>query len=276
MRMDEVLFYMLSFLYFLIKISPKTKKWFWKKWYTLFASKAPNPEFRFMNYGYYKDGFHPELDSSDEIERFPIQLYHHVTSQIELKGKSVLEVGSGRGGGAFHIAQYLRPLQMTGIDISDTAVELCNSIYDVDNLKFVVGDSENIPFDDEQFDVVINVESSHCYGSMQSFLRETFRILKPGGFFLFCDLRETSAVNELLTQFKISGLQLIENQDITENIIEALNRMSTERKETINHSVPRILKRTFESYAGVKGSKMYDSFSNGTLRYLSACLQKPV
>ena len=65
-------------------------------------------------------------------------------------------------------------------------------------------------------------------------------------------------------------------QNITKNIIEALNRMSTERKETIDHSVPRILKRTFESYAGVKGSKMYDSFSNGTLTYLSTCLQKPV
>ena len=111
---------------------------------------------------------------------------------------------------------------------------------------------------------------------MQSFLSETFRVLKPGGFFLFCDLRETIAVKELLTQFKISGLQLIKNQDITKNIIEALNRMSTERKETIDHSVPRILKRTFESYAGVKGSKMYDSFSNGTLTYLSTCLQKPV
>lgn len=264
------------FLYFLIKFSPKLKRWFWKKWYTLFASKAPNPEFRFMNYGYYKEGFHLELDSSDEIERFPIQLYHHVATQVDLKGKSILEVGSGRGGGAYYIANNLDPTYLTGIDISETAVKLCNSIYNIDNLHFAIGDSENIPFANEKFDVVINVESSHCYGSMQSFLSETFRVLKPGGFFLFCDLRETIAVKELLTQFKISGLQLIKNQDITKNIIEALNRMSTERKETIDHSVPRILKRTFESYAGVKGSKMYDSFSNGTLTYLSTCLQKPV
>ena len=89
-----------------------------------------------------------------------------------------------------------------GIDISETAVELCNSIYNIDNMNFVIGDSENIPFDNEQFDAVINVESSHCYGSMQSFLGETFRILKPGGFFLFCDLREASALEVLFEIFR--------------------------------------------------------------------------
>ena len=262
--------------YFLITISPKTKRWFWKKWYTIFTSKAPNPEFRFMNYGYDKDGFHPELDSSDEKERFPIQLYHHVATLVDLKGKSVLEVGSGRGGGTAYVAQNLYPAQMTGIDISEPAVELCNSIYTIDNMNFVIGDSENIPFDNEQFDVIINVESSHCYGSMQSFLGETFRILKPGGFFLFCDLREASALDVLFDQFNNSGLKIIQHQDITKNIIGALTRMSTERKNVIQDSVPRFLQKAFESYAGVKGSKIHDSFINGTLTYLSACLQKPV
>ena len=41
-----------------------------------------------MNYGYYKDGFHPLLKSFDERERYPIQLYHHVASQINLEGKT--------------------------------------------------------------------------------------------------------------------------------------------------------------------------------------------
>jgi len=262
--------------YFLITISPKTKRWFWNKWYTIFALKAPNPEFRFMNYGYDKDGFHPELISSDEKERFPIQLYHHVATLVNLKDKSVLEVGSGRGGGAAYVAQNLYPAHMTGIDISKTAVELCDSIYNIDNLNFAVGDSENIPFDNEQFDAVINVESSHCYGSMKSFLGETFRILKPGGIFLFCDLRETSALEDLFVLFNNSGLKIIQHQDITKNIIEALTKMSTERKNAIQKSVPGFFRKAFESYAGVKGSKIHDSFNNGTLSYVSACLEKPM
>ena len=262
------------FLYFLIKISPKTKRWFWKKWYTIFASRAPNPDFRFMNYGYYEKDFHPKLNSLDEKERYPIQLYHHVATQINLEGKSILEVGSGRGGGASYLAQYLHPSKVSGIDISETAVNLCKSLYEIDNLDFTVGDSENIPFDDDIFDVVINVESSHCYGSMKLFLNEVIRVLKPGGYFLFCDLRETSALDELFSQFKQSELKLIQHKDITKNIIHALTEMSPKRQEAIENAVPDFLKQTFKSYAGVKGSAIHDSFLNGDLSYLSACLQK--
>jgi len=38
------------------------------------------------------------LSEEDEKDRYSIQLYHHVSSQIDLKGLKVLEVGSGRGG----------------------------------------------------------------------------------------------------------------------------------------------------------------------------------
>lgn len=227
-----------------------------------------------MNYGYYEDGFHPQINSSDEKERYPIQLYHHVASQINLAGKSVLEVGSGRGGGASYIAENLNPVRVMGIDISETAVELCNSLYDIDNLNFMVGDSENIPFENDKFDVVLNVESSHCYGSMNLFLNETYRVLKPGGVFLFCDLRETSELNVLLNQFNNSGFKSFQHQDITKNIIDALTKMSPKRKKAIENSVPIFLKQTFKSYAGVKGSAIHDSFINGDLSYLSACLQK--
>jgi ubiquinone/menaquinone biosynthesis C-methylase UbiE len=227
-----------------------------------------------MNYGYYEEGFHPQLNSTDEKERYPIQLYHHVASQINLEGKMVLEVGSGRGGGASYIAQNLNPVHMMGIDISETAVDFCNNNYQNQNLKFLVGDSEQIPFDAEAFDVVINVESSHCYGSMEQFLAEVIRVLKPGGYFLFCDLRETSALDELLNLFNHSNLNLIQHQDITKNIIIALTEMSPKRQKSIEKSVPKFLNKTFKSYAGVEGSSIHESFKNGTLSYLSGCLQK--
>ncbi len=261
-------------LVWFIHSSPKIKRWFWKKWYTIFASKAPNPDFRFMNYGYYEEGFHPQLNSTDEKERYPIQLYHHVASQINLEGKMVLEVGSGRGGGASYIAQNLNPVHMMGIDISETAVDFCNNNYQNQNLKFLVGDSEQIPFDAEAFDVVINVESSHCYGSMEVFLKEVKRVLKPNGYFLFCDLRESTALEELFNQFNHSDLKLIQHRDITKNIIHALTEMSPKRKKSIEKSVPKFLNKTFKSYAGVEGSSIHESFKNGTLSYLSVCLQK--
>ena len=42
-----------------IKLTPKTKRWFWKKWYTVFASQYESSDLRCMNYGYYDKEFHP-------------------------------------------------------------------------------------------------------------------------------------------------------------------------------------------------------------------------
>ena len=70
------------------------KKWFWKKWYTIFVNKVSNPALRFMNYGYFSDDLNLDLRLEDEKDRYSIHLYHHVASQINLEGLKVLEVGS--------------------------------------------------------------------------------------------------------------------------------------------------------------------------------------
>jgi ubiquinone/menaquinone biosynthesis C-methylase UbiE len=169
----------------------------------------------------------------------------------------------------------MAPDQITGIDISTTAVELCDRLYKENNLNFIVGDSENIPSQDESMDVVINVESSHCYGSVDLFLSEVKRVLKPGGHFLFCDLRPAEKLDLLNNQFNVSGLELLKKKDITGNVILALEKMSDFRKNAIRAKVPRIIQNVFESYAGVKGSRTYESFADGSLAYLSAVFQKP-
>ena len=123
-------------------------------------------------------------------------------------------------------------------------------------------------------DIVINVESSHCYGSVDLFLSEVKRVLKPGGHFLFCDLRPAEKLDLLNNQFNVSGLDLLKKKDITGNVILALEKMSDFRKNTIREKVPRIIQNVFESYAGVKGSRTYESFADGSLAYLSAVFQK--
>ncbi|GIS42930.1 MAG: hypothetical protein Ct9H90mP15_09700 [Candidatus Neomarinimicrobiota bacterium] len=44
-----------------------------------------------------------------------------------------------------------------------------------------------MPFDNDSYDVIINVESSHCYPSIPQFLSEVKRVLKPGGFFAWTE-----------------------------------------------------------------------------------------
>ena len=57
-------------------------------------------------------------------------------------------------------------------------------------LSYVQADAENLPFDDASFDVVINVESSHCYPHIDRFLSEVRRVLAPGGCFGIVDFRK--------------------------------------------------------------------------------------
>jgi ubiquinone/menaquinone biosynthesis C-methylase UbiE len=55
-------------------------------------------------------------------------------------------------------------------------------------MDFVHGDAQSLPFADESFDVVINIEASHGYPDFPRFLAEVARVLRPGGRFLYADV----------------------------------------------------------------------------------------
>ena len=55
-----------GFLVWFIKLTPSTKRWFWKAWYNLFANRSKEHSFRFMNYGYMEAGFELDLLKTDE------------------------------------------------------------------------------------------------------------------------------------------------------------------------------------------------------------------
>lgn len=88
---------------------------------------------------------------------------------------------SGRGGGASFVARYLQPKSVVGLDLTHEVVDLCSKIHgDVPGLRFVQGDAQNLPFLNSQFDVIFNVESSHCYPDTLKFFGEAYRCLAPG------------------------------------------------------------------------------------------------
>ena len=95
----------------------------------------------------------------------------------------MLEVGSGRGGGASYLSRYLRPRSVTGLDLSQKAVDLCNRHRKAPGLAFTRGDAQSMPFADSSFDAVVNIESSHCYPSMGKFLSEVHRVLRRAAAF---------------------------------------------------------------------------------------------
>ena len=72
-------------------------------------------------------------------------------------------------------------------------------------LKFVEGNAMQLSFEDESFDVIYNVESSHCYSNMPQFISEAYRILRPGGYFAWTDFRDSKSMKSIHQSFISTG-----------------------------------------------------------------------
>ena len=255
---------------------PSLKRLLWRSWYQFLARRYRDPGWVFMNYGYQSAPGDASLalDSVDEPDRYCIQLYHRVASTTDLAGRDVLEVGSGRGGGASFLARYLRPRRIVGIDISPGAVAFSRARHHADNLSFEVGDAEHLALPDAAFDVILNVESSHCYGNIDAFLRELARILRPGGYFLYADFRARTELKAWRTGLLKSGLQLITETDITPGVVAALDADDERKRRLITRQVDRPLVQTFGQFPALRGTLLYDKLRAGSVVYCAFVFQK--
>lgn len=264
---------LLQKIFILAMAFPIIKRSIWKAWYKYVTKLDKGGQIIFMNYGFVGP-FPVRLKKQDEKNRFCIQLYSHIAGAVSLKGKNVLEIGSGRGGGSSYIMRYLGPKSVKGVDFSKKAVDFCRKHYSTDNLSFHFGDAEYLPFEDDKFDIIINVESSHCYGNMIGFLKESFRVLHPDGHFLFADFRYNEEMEGLRTQLIKCGFEIVKEEKITGNVLNSMDMDSKRKLELIEKKVPRLLQNAFRSFAGIKGTPIFESFSDGSRTYFNFILKK--
>jgi SAM-dependent methyltransferase len=227
----------------------------------------------FMNYGYAPVS---EADREAGEERHGASLYRHVAGAVDLRGAAVLEVGCGRGGGAAFVMSKLGPGSVVGLDYAPRNISICRALHPRSGLAFVAGDAERLPFPDGSFDAVFNIESSHCYASIDAFLAEVNRVLRPNGRFLFADFRYREAVTDLDEAIARAGFSVMRKVDITANIVRSLREDSERRVSLIEHRVPAFLRSLVREFAGVEDSRILEDFLAGRRRYLSWVLEKAV
>ena len=252
----------------------KLKNAFFKIWYWYISTVDKNGEVIFMNYGYLNDNHEIKLYKSDEKNRYSAQLYHLVASGADIKGKDVLEVGCGRGGGLSYINRYLSPGSVTGVDLNKKAIEFCKKHYSNEGIKFLQENAQDLSFQDQTFDVVINVESSHRYSQIDMFLYEVYRVLKPGGFFLFTDFGRETELKKLNTQLKNSNLQIVKVENITHNVVKALTLATPAREELIKKLMPKFLQYLSRNFAATEGTTTYNKFLTRKFEYVFYVLTK--
>jgi cyclopropane fatty-acyl-phospholipid synthase-like methyltransferase len=168
-------------------------------------------------------------------------------------GDDVLEVASGSGGPALHLAKKYN-CQITGLDINEKGIKTANQQALQANIKtatFQIADmDQRLPFEAETFDAVICADSMNHFRDRLAYLKQWQRVLKPGkralftdpvvitgpvsneelaarsniGFFLFVPLETTK-------QFiREAGFTLIRCEDVTENIERTSGRWHDSRQ----------------------------------------------
>jgi tocopherol O-methyltransferase len=151
-----------------------------------------------MHHGYYATG---ESDRKDrrlaQIDLIE-QLLGWANPQIPT---TILDVGCGIGGSSLYLAnKYWASSEVassvtnsgskvTGITLSPVqasrATERARELGLQARSQFLVADAMSMPFPDSSFDLVWSLESGEHMPDKAKFLQECYRVLKPGGTFIF-------------------------------------------------------------------------------------------
>jgi len=186
----------------------------------------------------------------------------------------VLEVSCGHGGGASYLVRTLGPASYTGLDLNTVAIQFCRKRHNVPGLDFVHGNAQSLPFADQSFDVVINVEASLHYPDLAGFLTEVKRVLRPGGHFLYTDIRDADQIPEWEATLADAPMRLLSQQDISADVIRGL------QKNPLLDQIPRrvpnipILRNIANDLIGRAGSLIRRRLENGEASYRLYCFAK--
>lgn len=131
-----------------------------------------------LHYGFWTDNVSNRLDSIVKENEILANLAG--VKQNDL----VLDAGCGIGGSGVWLARE-RNAQVVGLNIVDRQLTKGKNLVDKRDLSqkvgFVKGDYQKLPFKDRVFDVFWSLESIEHATNLKDFMKEAFRVLKPGG-----------------------------------------------------------------------------------------------
>lgn len=227
-----------------------------------------------MNFGYEEDPpMELPLAVSDEPSRYGIQLYHRTATQVDLSGKRVLEVGCGHGGGASYLFRTLQLASYTGLDLNQAGIAFCRKTHNLPGLDFVHGDAENLPFPNQSFDAVVNIESSQLYPRFPRFLAQVARVLRPGGHFLYADSQSPDGVAAWEAALADAPMRMISQRVINAEVLRAMEQNSQREQDLIDRYYPPLLRGFVRNIASTQGP-VSAALRSGELSYRIYCFAR--
>jgi ubiquinone/menaquinone biosynthesis C-methylase UbiE len=105
-------------------------------------------------------------------------IYRTALELLDARHQTVLDVGCGTGLMSAKLARMDR--RVVAVDLSAAMIARARRRYG-DAVEFMQADAEDLPFDDDAFDAVINLISFHHYPDPQRAVAEFRRVLRRDG-----------------------------------------------------------------------------------------------
>jgi ubiquinone/menaquinone biosynthesis C-methylase UbiE len=144
----------------------------------------------------------------DDLDDYRFDKLHYLPRLVDFsayRGQSLLEVGCGIG---TDLARFARGgAEVTGIDLSQTAIDLARKNFALNNLsakELRVANGEQLPYPDASFDVVYGHGVIQYTADPARLIRECHRVLKPGGTGIFMVYNRVSWLNALSKVMKVA------------------------------------------------------------------------
>jgi phthiocerol/phenolphthiocerol synthesis type-I polyketide synthase E len=212
----------------------------------------------FLNFGYVANGS-PEYSTialaPNLLNRNCVKLVLELIGDCDLTNRRVLDVGCGRGGTVYVINRFFKPQAIIGLDLSPQAIAFCRTTHRYPHVTFLTGDAEKLEFEDETFDVVTNVESSHSYPEIKNFYMGVYRMLKPGGYFLYTDLLAVDLFNDYLGFLRRLEFEVEVERDITANVLLSCDETARIHRGAFRQDNDAHIA---DNFLGVPGSQVYN------------------
>lgn len=273
-----------------------------------------------------------------KVDHTYIRLYERTLAMCPLykdkfAGKDFFEISCGHSGGlewfekAHNWKSCRGSLKVRYNITTPSQIGLDINPLDPDGVRVIKGDACNMPLPDNSVDIALNCEASHTYGDSQKFmqvrlrsvlnehkhfvLQEVFRILRPGGYFCWSDLRFSGYYTDLpYSDARDAGLKVrllivffVHVCSFTVNKQEECCEGHSRFLGHTNCAIPRVVQAQVVSYLsiiaflttstpkhyrytrftyrfwinfwGVPGSATNNDFKAGRWTYYAACWQKP-
>jgi len=129
-----------------------------------------------------------EAGEGEKMERHHLDITEKTIRLMNLRpGERVLDLGCGSGWATRLLARLVSDGpqgfgQVVGIDVSDEMIRQARTASkDFDNILYVWGSAEKIPWEENFFDKMLSVESFYYYPDQDRALMEIFRVMAPRG-----------------------------------------------------------------------------------------------